>query len=373
MHSPASSVPASTRPGSPATGADETGVHRRKPATIPPVKLGLTLSYQHSPSDDIQVRLREHLEQTRISANLGFDAVLGIEHFLTPEYVMLHQPTFLARVAAEAGPMRVGTGIALAALHNPVELADMIATLDVMTGGRAIFGVGLGYREEEFHAFGVEKKQSARVFEAKLDVIGRLWAGEVVDAEGPGYRLAGAHTNLKPVQQPRPPLWIAASSDAAVRRAARLGDAWFIGPHSSVEALEGQLPVYREALRAAGKGDPAELPIAREVFIDETRERAWERARPYLETKYRVYSEWGQDKVLPDSDSFGLDYRELGRDRFLIGTPDDVLAGLQDCERRLGVNLVIVRLQWAGMEGAEAERALRLLGMEVLPGLKRVA
>lgn len=339
---------------------------------MPPVKLALTLSCQHNPSDDIQVRLHEHLEQTRIAAELGFDAVFGIEHFLTPQYQMLHQPTFLARVAAEAGPMRVGTGIALAALHNPVELADMIATLDVVTGGRTIFGVGLGYREEEFEAFGVEKKRSARVFEAKLDVIRRLWADEVLDAEGPGYRLAGAQTQLKPVQQPRPPLWIAANSDAAVRRAARLGDAWFIGPHSSVQALEEQLPLYREALRAAGKGDPAELPLAREVFIDETRERAWERAKPYLEAKYRVYSEWGQDRVMPDSDAFGLDYRELARDRFLIGTPNDVLAGLQDCRRRLGVNLVIVRLQWAGMEGAEAERALRLLGTEVLPALEQV-
>ena len=337
------------------------------------MKLALTLSCQHNPSDDIQVRLREHLEQTRIAAELGFDAVFGIEHFLTPQYLMLHQPTFLARVAAEAGPMRVGTGIALAALHNPVELADMIATLDVVTGGRTIFGVGLGYREEEFEAFGVEKKRSARVFEAKLDVIQRLWAGEVLEAEGPGYRLSGAQTQLKPVQQPRPPLWIAANSDAAVRRAARLGDAWFIGPHSSVQALEQQLPIYREALRDAGKGEPAELPLAREVFIDETRERAWERAKPYLEAKYRVYSDWGQDRVLPDSEAFGLDYRELARDRFLIGTPNDVLAGLEDCQRRLGVNLVIVRLQWAGTEGAEAERALRLLGTEVLPALERVA
>ena len=336
------------------------------------MKLALTLSCQHSPSDDIQVRLHEHLEQTRIAAELGFDAVFGFEHFLTPQYLTLHQLTFLARVAAEAGHMRVGTGIALAALHNPVELADMIATLDVVTGGRTIFGVGLGYRQEEFDAFGIEKRRSARVFEAKLDVIRRLWAGEVVDAEGPGYRLEGAQTQLKPVQQPRPPLWIAANSDVAVRRAGRLGDAWYIGPHSSVEALEAQLPVYREGLREGGKGDPAELPIAREVFIDETRERAWERAKPYLEAKYRVYSEWGQDKVLPDGNTFGLDYRELARDRFLIGTPDDVLAGLQDCERRLGVNLVNVRLQWAGMEGAEAERALRLLGTEVLPGLERV-
>jgi len=337
------------------------------------VKLALSLSCQHTPSDDIHVRLREHLAQTRIAAELGFDAVFGFEHFLTSQYVMLHQLTFLARVAAEAGPMRVGTGIALAALHNPVELADMIATLDVVTEGRTVFGVGLGYRQEEFDAFGVEKRHSARVFEAKLDVIRRLWAGEVVDAEGPGYRLVRAQTPLKPVQRPGPPLWIAANSDAAVRRAARLGDAWYVGPHSTVEALETQLPIYRKALRDAGKGDPAERPLAREVFIDETRERAWRRAKPYLEAKYRVYSEWGQDKVLPTGDAFSPDYQELVRDRFVIGTPDDVLAGLQDCERRLGVNLVIVRLQWAGMEGADAERALRLLGTEVLPGLETQA
>ncbi|WP_273847519.1 LLM class flavin-dependent oxidoreductase [Rubrobacter calidifluminis] len=334
------------------------------------MRFGLSLSCQHLAGEDMVRRFEEHLEQTALARELGFDAVFYFEHFLMPEYQMLHQSTFLARVAAEAGHMKVGTGIMLLALHNPVEAADMISTLDVITNGKAIFGAGLGYREVEFEAFGVDKSRAIEVFEEKLDVIKRLWAGEIVRHTGHGFRLSGVGSNLRPVQRPHPPIWIGANSTGAVRRAARLGDAWFINPHAKLSSLEKQMPVYRQALEEAGKEEPETLPMSREVFIAESNRRAMELARPYLEKKYSTYVEWGQDKVMPHGDALALPFEELTRERFLIGDPETVAEELLEYERRLGVNFVILRLQWPGMDNDRVMEAIRLLGSEVIPRLR---
>lgn len=337
------------------------------------MRLGLWLSSQHLPADDMRARLDEHLEQTRLAGEFGFGGVFSVEHYLAPQYQMLHQPTFLARVAAESGSMLVGTGVSLVSLHNPVELADTMATLDIITGGRAVLGAGVGYRQEEFDAFGVERRSAGRVFEAKLDVINRLWAGEVVDAEGAGYRISGGRATLRPVQQPRVPFWIGANSERAIRRAARLGDSWFIGPNATVETVERQLELYRQARADEALPPPDCLPLSREVFIDETRERAWERARPYLEAKYASYAAWGQTRVLSQGESLDVGDAEPGRDRFLIGNPEEVLQGLLDWESRLGVDMIILRMQWPGLPGEDSLRALRLVGREVVPEINRLA
>jgi alkanesulfonate monooxygenase SsuD/methylene tetrahydromethanopterin reductase-like flavin-dependent oxidoreductase (luciferase family) len=319
------------------------------------MKFGLSLSCQHPVGDDMVRRLNEHLEQTALARELGFDAVFYFEHFLMPEYQMLHQTSFLARIAAETGHMQVGTGIMLLALHNPVE---------------AIFGIGLGYRDVEFEAFGVEKSNAGAVFEERLKVIKRLWTEPEVNYEGDGFKLSAARSNLRPVQRPHPPIWIGANSTVAVRRAARLGGAWFINPHAKLSVLEKQMPVYERALEEAGKGQPDTLPLAREVFIGESTAQAMELARPYLEKKYATYVDWGQDKAMPREDALALPFEELARDRFLIGDPNTVANELRRYERSLGVNFVVLRLQWAGMDQERVIEAIRLMGTEVIPRLK---
>jgi alkanesulfonate monooxygenase SsuD/methylene tetrahydromethanopterin reductase-like flavin-dependent oxidoreductase (luciferase family) len=130
------------------------------------------------------------------------------------------------------------------------------------------------------------------------------------------------------------------------------------------------MPAYRRALEEAGKGQPDTLPLAREVFIGESTAQAMELARPYLEKKYATYVDWGQDKAMPREDALALPFEELARDRFLIGDPDTVADELRRYERRLGVNFVVLRLQWAGMDHGRVIEAIRLMGTEVIPRLK---
>jgi alkanesulfonate monooxygenase SsuD/methylene tetrahydromethanopterin reductase-like flavin-dependent oxidoreductase (luciferase family) len=325
------------------------------------VRFGLFVAAQHPAGDDPGARLAEHLEQVRLVREAGFHSIFAGQHFLPAPYQMLQPVPLLARLAAEAGDMRVGAGILLLPLLNPVEVAEEAATLDVVTGGRFVLGVGLGYREEENAAFGVPFER-VRVFREKLDVVRRLLEGEEVTASGHGYRLEGAHLAPLPLQRPRPPIWMAANSDAAVRRAAHLADTWFVNPHASVAEVERQLALFRSERGS----DPEELPMLREACIAPTEEEALAVARPYLAPKYEAYVNWGQSDVLPPTDTLRREWDELRAGRFVVGTPETAAEQIRALSE-LGVTELVLRVQWPGMPHKDALRTLELLATEVLP------
>ena len=123
------------------------------------MKFGLGLSVQHSPDDSQAGRFQEHLEQVRLASAVGFDSVWASQHYLSAPFTYFQPIPVLARVAAESGTMSLGTGVLLLPLHHPVEVAEQIATLDVICGGRFIFGVGLGYRDVENQAMDQDPTQ----------------------------------------------------------------------------------------------------------------------------------------------------------------------------------------------------------------------
>jgi hypothetical protein len=169
----------------------------------------------------------QHLEQVELARELGFSSVWASQHFLSHPFLYLQSVPLLARVAAAAEGMTVGTAILLLTLLNPVEVAENAATLDAIAAGRFVLGVGIGYRPVENAAFGVAHRR-ADLFERKLEIVRRLLAGDRVTATGHGFELEHARLTLVPERPP--PIWVAANSDAAVRRAARLGDAWLVNP-----------------------------------------------------------------------------------------------------------------------------------------------
>jgi alkanesulfonate monooxygenase SsuD/methylene tetrahydromethanopterin reductase-like flavin-dependent oxidoreductase (luciferase family) len=333
------------------------------------VKFGLIVSKQHPPGVSMVERLREHLDQVRAARDAGFDLIVMGQHYLSTPFQELQTMPALARLAAEAGPMRVGATVLLLPLLNPVDVAEQVATLDVICEGRFVFGAGLGYRDQEYEAFGVHAKERVARLVESLEVINRLWTEDEVTHHGRFYRLTRARLALRPVQKPRPPLWFAANNDAAVERAARMADAWVINPHATLAVLARQMAVYRTALAAAGKPFPAELPIIKELYVAPDRRTAVEECRPFLEAKYKAYGSWGQDKALPEGDSFDVAFDELVRDRFVIGDPDDCVRELRRHVDALGVTCFIFRIQWPGMEQAKVLRTIRLLAERVMPAL----
>src|SRR5687767_14779583 len=221
------------------------------------MKLGIFVTNQNPLGSDMVSNLEDQYVMTRLARDRGWDAVATGQHYLSEGMSQLQLIPFLARLAAEAGEMTGVAGVLLINLHNPVEVAECIASLDVIWRGNFVFGVGLGYREVEFDAFKVPKGQRLRRFEECLEIVKRLWTEDKVSVETDVCTLANVTLTCRPVQKPHPPIWFAANSDAAVRRAARLGDTWFVNPHATMASIARQMGLYREELGRLGKPLPA--------------------------------------------------------------------------------------------------------------------
>jgi alkanesulfonate monooxygenase SsuD/methylene tetrahydromethanopterin reductase-like flavin-dependent oxidoreductase (luciferase family) len=333
------------------------------------MKFGLILNTQFTAGEDARVKVRELVDQVRAARDNGFHSVAVSHHYLLTPFQMVQPLPLLGRLAAESGSMRLITNIFLLTIHTPAYVAEQVASLDVLTDGRFVFGVGLGYRPEEFEGMGVEMKTRVSRFLEVLDVARRLWTEDVVNHQGRHFTLTNASLTLKPVQRPHPPIWIAASGDAAFDRAARHGDACLINPHASLPTVERQMAIYRKALAEVGKPFPAEAPIFKECSVARTREQALRAAEPYLMQKYKAYADWGLDKPMPKGESLSVPYDELVRDRFIIGTPDDCTAEIRRYHDRLGVNHFLLRPQWPGMPQQRVLEQIELLGRHVIPAL----
>ena len=334
------------------------------------MKFGLIISKQHPPGASMVDRFREHVDQVKAARDAGFDLIVMGQHYLSTPFQEIQTMPSLARLAADAGSMRIGATVLLLPLLNPVDVAEQVATLDVITEGRFIFGVGLGYREEEYEAFGVRREERVPRLTEALELIKRLWTEDEVTHHGRFYRVTGARMSLRPVQKPHPPIWFAANNHAAVERAARMGDAWVINPHATLGVLRDQVGLYKKTLEAAGKPFPAELPIIKELHVAPDRHIALQECRPYLEAKYGAYAAWGQDKALPQGESFHQGFEDLARDRFIIGDPDDCVREIRRCAETLGAGCFIFRIQWPGMPQAIVLRTIDLLAERVLPRLR---
>src|SRR3712207_6742110 len=304
------------------------------------MRYGLYVAAQHPEGVNPGRYLGEHLEQVRFVRDNGFDSVFAGQHFLSDPFQMLQPTPLLARIAAESGDLTVGSGVFLAALLNPVELAEQVATLDIICGGRFVLGVGLGYRDEENTAFGLTSRRVG-VFEEKLDVVRRLLEGERVTAAGHGYLLEDAKLSLRSLSDPRPPIWLAANSDPAVRRAARLAATWFANQHATVHEVERQVALFK---RERGT-TPSELPALREACVRLTDEEATNVARPFLDNKCTAYVRWGQSQALPPSHSSRREWEELREGRFTLRSRQTPAEQLRHQPVRLGITHLLFSAQ----------------------------
>jgi probable F420-dependent oxidoreductase len=198
---------------------------------------------------------------------LGFDSVWTHDHVFNVAHVFeriggrpYYEPlTLLSYVAARTRRVRLGTSVLVLPYHNPVRLAKTAATLDVLSGGRLILGVGVGAVESEMEAMGTPFKERGAFTDEAIAVMRTLWTEEDPRFMGKYSRFAGMKFSPKPIQKPIP-LVIGGVSRAAIRRAARLGDGWHpLG--LSPDALRQGLVALREELRACGR-DPAQVPVS---------------------------------------------------------------------------------------------------------------
>jgi alkanesulfonate monooxygenase SsuD/methylene tetrahydromethanopterin reductase-like flavin-dependent oxidoreductase (luciferase family) len=308
------------------------------------------------------------VEQVRVADAVGFGAFSMGDHYNIPGLQRLNQVPALARLCAEAKNCAVGTAVMLLGLRHPVTVASELASLDVLNGGKSFAAFGLGYRDEELNAFNLTKSQRYHRLVEGVEIIRRLWTEDNVSYEGKAFILKNVTVDPKPLRKPRPPIWIAANTDAAVARAARIGDGWMIGPHSTIDELQRQVALCRDAWTSAGKPGKPEIPIIRETFVARTKKEAVERARPCLEQLYRaLYIRWKQNEAMNDPAELSWAFDKLAAGRFILGSPEECIDQIKEYESRLGVACMLPRFDWTpGLPQEEILASMRLFGDKVI-------
>ena len=300
------------------------------------MKFGLFINAQHPVGESVPQRIAEASEQTRLAREAGFDMICAGQHYLSHPYQMSAIIPLLARLTADAEGMEIAATVLLIPLLNPVDVAETCATLDAMSGGRFVLGIGIGYRDEEYTAFGIQRSERIpRLIEA-MEIIRLLWTEDEVEYNGTYYKVPKVRVATRPVQKPHPPIWVAANGPPAIARAARWGYPWVINPHATIGMVSGQLDYYRKVAAEAGQPIPATQPMMRELYVAPDSATAYAESRPYLESKYAAYAAWGQDKAMPEGESFSVPFDQLARDRFLIGNPEEVVREIQRYRDELG-------------------------------------
>jgi len=318
------------------------------------MKVGLFVNTQFPEGFNVAERVPEMIAQVRAAREAGFASLWFPHHWLTQPMQMLQITPVMAYVAAHAKGMTIGPNILILPPLNPVHVAEEAATFDVLTGGKYILGVGLGYRQPEFDAFGIPLTERAPRFNEAIRLMRRLWTEERVSHQGRFYTVNDAGLSLKPTRPGGPPLYIAGFADVAVKRAARIGDAWLI-MNNGLGAVVPLMRTYRAALQEYGR-TPIEYPITVECYVGARHATAHEECREPLEYKYRAYAAWGLE------DRTSASFEDFARDRFIIGDKVSVKEEIARYRELLGVDHFIMRCQWPGLPQERVLGSIERLG-----------
>jgi len=262
----------------------------------------------------------------------------------------------LSAVAARTRRLRLATTSLLLPVHHPLRVAQEVAVLDLLSGGRVILGVGRGFAEPLFRAFGLEVREKRDRFDEALDAILRAWAGERLSLSGEHFATLEGRTvvpSLRPLQRPHPPLVVAAFGRKGLLQAARRGLPWLASPVETLEALAENLAFHRSHLPPGVDGARLGMPLMRTVYVAATDTDA-RRVREALAAEAaRMLA------GLPPS----LARSAAGppESRALVGTLGEVRELLARYRERLGMDLLVARIEVPATSDAERRAALERL------------
>jgi alkanesulfonate monooxygenase SsuD/methylene tetrahydromethanopterin reductase-like flavin-dependent oxidoreductase (luciferase family) len=318
---------------------------------------------------------------------LGYHSAWFAEHHFN-DYGLCPAPPVLASfVAARTTTLRLGMGVSLLPLHHPVDLAEQLAVLDVVSGGRLDVGIGRGGTLQDYQTFRSERADARARVEEGIALMRQCWSGAPFDFRGQFHTAERLHVRPRPVQAPHPPLFVAANSEDSVLSAARLGLPTLSSFFVPVEELQRRHHLYREAALAAGRPE-AEIEALerrswgmRVVHVAPDRDEALGATEsPFMgyQRKMAVLRSDATGGSVPDSfDRSRLRLRAF-RDYLadgwaLIGTPAEVRDGLQEYLEATGYQRVLLIMALPGLETALALRSMHLFAEAVAPAMAPVA
>lgn len=308
------------------------------------MRIGMSPTTSH-PLDGNSKVLFDHLQaQVELMAELGFASLSLGDHHVTRDYYLQVLPT-ICRLSAHAGDMQL-IPLFLLPFYHPILLAEQIAMLDVMSGGRTTMICCLGHQPEAHAAFETPQKVRVSRFVETFEIIRRLCTQDNVSYHGKHFNFDNVTINPKPLQQPLP-MWIGSFADPAIKRTARLADAWVISPSWTPGRIEEKLHFYKSALEEYGRsGQVTETVLRRDIHLAPTTEAARQEAKALFERGYRGFGPQEMQEAL------------------IVGSPADCIRYLENVQR-LGITHILFRP--ALRDQRYVLQTIRLIGTDVIP------
>ncbi|MAE96822.1 MAG: hypothetical protein CL910_19410 [Deltaproteobacteria bacterium] len=304
------------------------------------------------------------LQRIAVMDRSGYDAIWLAEHHFTGYSVCPSVHVMAAHVAGLTHNLRIGTAVTLAAMYHPLRIAEEIALLDVLTGGRINWGAGRGFEKREFEAFGVPLAESQARFREAVEVVLAAWTQPKLDFHGRYHHFEGLEVLPKPAQQPHPPTWVAATSNPAIDWAAAQGLSIMMDPHSPHHEIARKFERHRDGLVAAGhRAEGRQIPMTRLISVAETDQEALEIARrganwtagAYVSKEALAAFRPGEENVEP------VDH--YLKDVVVHGCPERVVDQLEELRETMSLSYLML--------APLSERSFELFTDRVLPQVGR--
>jgi alkanesulfonate monooxygenase SsuD/methylene tetrahydromethanopterin reductase-like flavin-dependent oxidoreductase (luciferase family) len=295
---------------------------------------------------------------------LGYHSTFLVEHHFTGFGQVSASLALLTWVAAKTRTLRLGTAVLVLPWHNPVLLAEQAATIDLLSGGRLDFGVGKGYRHNEFAGFCVPMEEADARFAESLEVIVKAWtAKQRFSHDGKFWRFADVIVEPPTAQKPHPPIWMAAGNPDSIRQVAERGYNLLLDQFASFETVAERIAVFKAEVEKRGRAfDPMEVGVARAFFVakdDADKQAALERR---LEAQRRLAAVSSAPGVKNTASIMAYsDTREASEESALYGTPDEIAVKVERL-RGLGIEYVLLN-----SGGGFASDSLARFAREVMP------
>jgi len=277
------------------------------------------------------------LNRIEIMDRSGYDAVWITEHHFNDYSVCPSIPVMGAYAAARTKNLHIATGVTLAAFYHPLRLAEEIALLDILSGGRVYWGAGRGFDPKEFRTFGMTPDESYPRFRESVDIVMAAWRDRRVSYQGKYFSFENVEVLPKPLQQPHPPMWVAAFAPSAIEWAAQQGYSIMLDPHSPTSLIGEKMELWRKLMVQYGhRIEGRVLPTVRLVAIADTDAKAADIAREGSKFMLRTYVNPQGERG--DSDTMANRYV----DQMVIhGTAERVVEKIRRLHEEIGLDYMI--------------------------------
>jgi len=314
----------------------------------------------------------------------GLDGIwLGEIHFLPTRSILCSPLTIAAAIATRTRRMCVGTAVHVIPLRNPLSVAEDIATLDHLSGGRFEFGIGRSGSPRSYNALGIPYEESQGRLMESLEVMREAWKGKPFSFHGTYYQVDNAVVRPQPLQQPHPPVRIAALNPNSFTRAAELGLHIFVGLRGTdLSVLRGHIESYHATWRAAGHRGEGSVYLRIPLYTAETDTAAIDESRDSVVYYFRRQSDLARTGTgsgtvttgqrLAQADELAvMSHEHILRERVVIGSPDTLVKRLRQLREDLRLDGVIVEPNPGGrIPLDQMMRSLELLAREIAPALR---